>query len=167
MPAMVYQMAYFLPEQYEAAWERGLLNATNYRDHGDYRRESEQTMRGLAKHSTHPIRIMRLDVAGLLAYAQREGKDPASRQTRLDFASWLHSTGRARPGLARTAYRTRRGHPPGVAAGGDPVEHHPGPGARDVPERDGLARPAHVRVRNRRTDHHRPTLGLRRAHRRR
>ena len=86
MPATVYQMAYFLPEQYEAAWERGLLNATSYRDHGDCRRESEQTMRGLAERSTTPIRVIRLDVADLLAYAQREGKDPARRQTRLDFA---------------------------------------------------------------------------------
>ena len=93
MPTTVYQMAYFLPAQYEAAWERGLLNATSYRDHGDYRRENEQTMRALAARSTTPIRIMHLDVADLLAYAQREGKDPAARQTRLDFASWLHSTG--------------------------------------------------------------------------
>jgi hypothetical protein len=94
VPTTVYQMAYFLPEQYEAAWERGLLNATSYRDHGDYRRENEQTMRALAAQSTTPIRVMRLDVADLLSYAQRKGKDPADRQTRLDFASWLHSTGR-------------------------------------------------------------------------
>jgi hypothetical protein len=93
MPAMVYQMAYLLPEQYEAAWERGLLNATSYRDHGDYRREMEQTMRGLAERSTTPIRVMLLEVADLLAYAQREGKDPALRQTRLDFAGWLNRTG--------------------------------------------------------------------------
>jgi hypothetical protein len=93
MPAMVYQMAYLLPEQYEAAWKAGLLNATSHRDHGDYRRESEQTMRGLAAGSATPIRVMRLDVAGLLAYAQREGKDPALRQTRLDFAGWLHRIG--------------------------------------------------------------------------
>ena len=48
MSAVLYQMAYFLPEQYEAAWERGLLNATSFRNHGDYRRETEQTMRALA-----------------------------------------------------------------------------------------------------------------------
>jgi hypothetical protein len=54
----------------------------------------QQTMRALAAQSTTPIRIMRLDVADLLGYAQREGKDPARRQTRLDFAGWLHSTGR-------------------------------------------------------------------------
>jgi uncharacterized protein YchJ len=94
MPTTVYQMAYFLPEQYEAAWERGLLNATSHREHSDYRRENEQTMRALAAQSTTPIRIMRLDVVDLLAYAQREGKDRAARQTRLDFAGWLHSTGR-------------------------------------------------------------------------
>ena len=39
-------------------------------------------MRGLAEQPTTPIRVMRLDVADLLAYAQREGKDPARRQTR-------------------------------------------------------------------------------------
>jgi hypothetical protein len=93
MSAMVYQMAYFLPEQYEAAWEQGLLNATSYRDHGDYRRENEQTMRALAARSTTLIRIMRLDVVDLFAYAQREGRDPASRQARLDFAGWLYKSG--------------------------------------------------------------------------
>ncbi len=42
-------MAYFPPEQYEAAWAQGLLNATSYRDHGDYRRETEQPMQALAR----------------------------------------------------------------------------------------------------------------------
>src|SRR6185369_2055845 len=40
-----------------------------------------------------PIRIMQLDVADLLAYAQREGKDPGRRQTRLDFAGSLYDSG--------------------------------------------------------------------------
>lgn len=34
----VYQMAYFPVAQYEAVWAQGLLNATCYRDHDDYRR---------------------------------------------------------------------------------------------------------------------------------
>src|SRR5262245_35919947 len=93
MRPMVYQVAYFLPEQYEAAWDRGLLNPTNYRDHGNYRRETEQTIRAVAERSSTPIRVIRLDVADLLAYAQREGKDPGRRQTRLDYAGWLHGTG--------------------------------------------------------------------------
>jgi hypothetical protein len=32
----VYQMAYFPPAEYEAAWAHGMLNATSYRDHADY-----------------------------------------------------------------------------------------------------------------------------------
>jgi hypothetical protein len=32
------------------------------------------------------LRVVPLEVAGLLAYASREGKDPASRQTRLDYS---------------------------------------------------------------------------------
>jgi Plasmid pRiA4b ORF-3-like protein/SEC-C motif len=89
----VYQMAYFPPEEYEQAWARGLLNPTSYRDHGDYRRETEQTMRALADRGAVPISILRLSVPDLLAYAQRTGKDPASRQTRLSYTGWLCEKG--------------------------------------------------------------------------
>ena len=44
------QMAYLPPAQYEQAWARSLLDATNYREHGDYRREIEQTLRTMADH---------------------------------------------------------------------------------------------------------------------
>jgi hypothetical protein len=91
---MVYQMAYFPPVEYAAAWARGLLNATNYRDHADYRRETEEALQVVAGRGG-PIRIVALDVPGLLAYAQREGKDPAHRQTRLAYTGWLYETGRA------------------------------------------------------------------------
>src|SRR5947208_1793921 len=91
--AAVYQMAYFPPDQYEQAWAQGLLNATSYRDHGDYRRETEQTMQALADRSASPIHILPMDVADLLAYAQRTGKDPAARPTRLAYTGWLHETG--------------------------------------------------------------------------
>jgi Plasmid pRiA4b ORF-3-like protein/SEC-C motif len=91
--ASVYQMAYFPPAQYEAAWDAGLLNATSYREHGDYRRETEQTMQALADRGATPIRIVLIDVADLLGYAQRTGKDPAQRQTRLAYTGWLHETG--------------------------------------------------------------------------
>jgi hypothetical protein len=47
--ATVYQMAYFPPAEYEAAWAHGLLNATSYRDHADYRRETEQALRAMAE----------------------------------------------------------------------------------------------------------------------
>lgn len=89
----VYQMAYFPVAQYEAAWAQGLLNATSYRDHGDYRRETEQTLRAMAGRADAGIRVVALDVPGLLAYAQREGQDPADRQTRLAYTGWLHESG--------------------------------------------------------------------------
>jgi Plasmid pRiA4b ORF-3-like protein/SEC-C motif len=89
----VYQMAYFPPEEYERAWAHDLLDATSYRDHGDYRREIEQTVQALAGRGAGPIRIVALDVPDLLAYAQREGQDPASRQTRLAYTGWRYDTG--------------------------------------------------------------------------
>jgi len=91
--AALYQMAYFPPAQYEEAWAQGLLNATSYRDHPDYRRETEQQMRAMAHRSATPIRVLPLDLPGLLAYAERAGKDPAQRQTRLDYTRWLHEIG--------------------------------------------------------------------------
>jgi Plasmid pRiA4b ORF-3-like protein/SEC-C motif len=87
--AAVYQMAYFPAAEYEAAWANGLLNATNYRDHADYRREIEQALQGMVA----PVRVVPLDVPGLLAYAQRESKEPAHRRTRLAYTSWLYETG--------------------------------------------------------------------------
>lgn len=87
-------MAYFPPEQYAEAWARDLLDATSYRDHTDYRREVEQTLRAIE--SQYPsLRVMTIDVAGLLTHAEREGADPASRSTRLAYATWLHDNGRA------------------------------------------------------------------------
>jgi len=91
--ATVYQMAYFPPAEYEAAWAHGLLNATSYRDHADYRRETEQALQALTGRAA-PIRVVPLDVPGLLAYAQRVGKDPADRQTRLSYTGQLYETGR-------------------------------------------------------------------------
>lgn len=92
--AAAYQVAYFPPAEYEAAWVHGLFNATSYRDHGDYRRETEQTLRAMAGRPAAGIRVCPLDVSGLLAYAQRAGKDAADRQTRLAYTGWLFETGR-------------------------------------------------------------------------
>lgn len=39
---------HFPQEQHEAAWTHGLLNAASYRDHGVYRRETEQILREMA-----------------------------------------------------------------------------------------------------------------------
>jgi len=89
----VRQMAYFPPSAYEQAWERGLLDATNYRDHADYRREIQQQLQALSTDGRGPIRIVALDVPGLLAYAEQTGQDPTSRQTRLGFVGWLGEQG--------------------------------------------------------------------------
>jgi hypothetical protein len=69
--AAVYQVAYFPPAEYPAAWAHGLLNATSYRDHTDYRRETEQALRAMAERPAAGIRVVALEVPGLLAYAQR------------------------------------------------------------------------------------------------
>ena len=89
----VYQMAYFPPDEYEHAWALGLLAATNYRDHGDYRRELEQTVQAVTDVAATPVRIVRLSISDLLAYAQRTDQDPASRQTRLACTGWLDEQG--------------------------------------------------------------------------
>jgi hypothetical protein len=71
---------------------------TMYRAHEDYRRESERTLRAVsAAHPDASAYVVPLDVNGLLAYAEREGKDPASRQTRLDYNHSLDGAGRDLP----------------------------------------------------------------------
>jgi hypothetical protein len=89
----IHQMAYFTPAAYEQAWERDLLEATNYRDHADYRREVEQQLQAVSADGRGPMRLVTLDVPGLLAYADRTGKDPASRRTRLAYVGWLGEQG--------------------------------------------------------------------------
>jgi hypothetical protein len=87
--AVVYQMAYFPAAAYEQAWELGLLDASMYRDHADYRREVEQQLQAMSSHG-RPMRILALDVPDLIAYAQLHDRDPASRRTRLAYTDWLH-----------------------------------------------------------------------------
>jgi hypothetical protein len=89
----VHQMAYFPPSAYERAWERDLLDATSYRDHADYRREIEQQLQAMSADGPGPVRIVTLDVSGLLAYAEQAGQDPASQQTRLAYVGWLGEQG--------------------------------------------------------------------------
>jgi hypothetical protein len=89
----VHQMAYFPPAAYEQAWERDLLDATSYRNHADYRREVEQQLQAISADGRGPVRIVTLDVPGLLAYAEQAGQDPASRQTRLAYVDWLGERG--------------------------------------------------------------------------
>jgi hypothetical protein len=84
-----YRFAYLPEREYAAAWERGLLDATMYPAHEDYRREMERVLREAAEVQGASACVVPLDVAGLLEYAAREGKDPASRQTRTDYNEWL------------------------------------------------------------------------------
>lgn len=92
--ATVFQMAYFPPVEYQAARAHSLLNATSYRDHADYRRETEQQLQAMAQRTGAEVWVVPLDVSGLLAYAQQAGKDPIDRQTRLAYTGWLYKTGR-------------------------------------------------------------------------
>jgi hypothetical protein len=88
----------YLPEaEYAKAWEHKLLDATMYRAHEDYRRELEQTLQAVTSQPDTPACVVPLDVTGLLTYAEREGKDPASRQTRLDYNNFLDGAGRDIP----------------------------------------------------------------------
>ena len=89
----VQQMAYFPPTAYQQLWERDLLDAANYRDHADYRRGVEQQLQAMSADGSGPMRIITLDLPGLLAYAERTGQDPARRQTRLAYTSWLGEHG--------------------------------------------------------------------------
>ena len=94
----VHYRAAYLPEaEFAAAWKHELLDATMYRAHEDYRRELEQTLQAVTTRPDATACVVPLDVAGLLAYAEREGKDPASRQTRLAYSDSLHGAGRDVP----------------------------------------------------------------------
>jgi hypothetical protein len=84
-----YRVAYLPEAEYAAAWAQKLLDASMYRRHEDYRRELQDTLVALSNRSGASVSVVPLDVAGLLAYAAREGKDPSSRQTRLDYSNSL------------------------------------------------------------------------------
>src|SRR5262249_48646330 len=94
---VVYRMAYLPPAEHEEAWDRQLLDPTVYRRHDDYRREMEQTLQVIGTKPGALTLVGPLDVAGLLDYARREGRDPASRQTRLDYNESLQHAGRDVP----------------------------------------------------------------------
>src|SRR5689334_24716804 len=82
----VRRTAYLPATQYTVAWEQQLLDATNPRAHEDYRCELEQSLRAISVQQPNTrICVVPLDVAGLVTYAEREGKEPASRQTRLAY----------------------------------------------------------------------------------
>jgi uncharacterized protein YchJ len=94
-PHTLHRAAYLPEEQYAAAWDQHLLDATNPRAHDDYRWELEHSLRAIDQQQPSTrIQVVPLDVAGLVAFAQREGEDPASRQTRLAYTDFLHGTGR-------------------------------------------------------------------------
>lgn len=89
-----YRAAYLPEAEFDAAWEQDLLDATVYRVHADYRRELEDTLRSYGESPGVVVSVVPIDVAGLMAYAAREGKNPASRRTRLGYTDALYGAGR-------------------------------------------------------------------------
>jgi hypothetical protein len=71
-----------------------LLDATVQPQHENYRRELETSLRGYGADNPTLV-VMPLDVAGLLAFAEAQGKDPSRRQTRMDYNMSLSGAGRA------------------------------------------------------------------------
>lgn len=95
---LVYRMAYLPEPDYAAARTRGLLDATLHPRHEDYRREIQDALeQTTARNAGASACLVPIDVEGLLAYAQREGKDPASRRTRLAYSDSLAGMGRDIP----------------------------------------------------------------------
>jgi hypothetical protein len=85
--------AYLPAGDHASALDHGLLEPTVRREHVDYRREMQ---RALERASTRgvPILVTPIDVAGLLSFAEREGLDPARRDTRLAYTRSLARSGR-------------------------------------------------------------------------
>jgi hypothetical protein len=93
-PRQMITLVAYLPEaEFEAAWEQHLLDATMYRAHVDYRRELQTSLMNQAATPGGPIFVMPLDIPGLLAFAEHEGRDPASRRTRLAYNRTLQGSG--------------------------------------------------------------------------
>ena len=91
----IYRFAYLPAAEYAAARERNLLDATMPLAHADYRRLCQAAMRDTTiDRPGARVCVAPLDVLGLLRYAEREGKDPASRQTRMDYNNSLVGDGR-------------------------------------------------------------------------
>jgi hypothetical protein len=89
-----YRMAYLPEREYAKAMTEGLLDATFPADHEDYRREMELSL--LNTSDMGKVTVMRLDVAGVLAFAERTGKDPARRSSRLAYLSEMDATAAVR-----------------------------------------------------------------------
>lgn len=93
-----YRMAYLPEAEYATARIRGLLDVTMHPRHEDYRRELQDTLAKLTAHQPRAdASLVPIDVQGLVAYAEREGRDPASRRTRLAYSDSLAGAGRDIP----------------------------------------------------------------------
>lgn len=86
---VAYRLAYLPEPEYATAMARHLLDATMPTLHEDYRRSVQGALEDLHLGPGEDAYVVPLDVDGLLAYAEREGKDPASRRTRMDYNNWL------------------------------------------------------------------------------
>jgi tetratricopeptide (TPR) repeat protein len=87
-PAAVRPRVPYLPAaDFAEARRSGLLEAAPEGDHEDHRREVERSLRdGTARAATRPD-VVPVDVAGLLAFAERVGHDPALRETLLGYVA--------------------------------------------------------------------------------
>jgi Plasmid pRiA4b ORF-3-like protein/SEC-C motif len=92
---VTYRAAYLPEREFLLAREMRLLDATVQPQHENYRRELEVSLRGYGNDHLASVVVMPLDVAGLLAFAEAEGKDPTRRQTRMDYNRSLSEAGRA------------------------------------------------------------------------
>jgi hypothetical protein len=90
---LVYRVAYLPAPEFAACWDRRLLDPTTYPRHEDYRRELEHTLQAITGPDATAW-VVPLDVEGLLDYARQEGRDPASRSTRLAYSDSLQGAGR-------------------------------------------------------------------------
>ncbi len=94
---VVFRVAYLPQPEHAEALERGLLGATVHREHGDYRRELQDTLERLTPQAGDAVVIVPLDVTGLLEFARGERLDPMSRSTRLGYSDSLIDDGRDIP----------------------------------------------------------------------
>ncbi|MCW2913877.1 MAG: hypothetical protein JWN52_1945 [Actinomycetia bacterium] len=83
--AVQLRVPYFPAADFAEAQRRGLLNVGFEGDHEDHRREVERSLRGsVAREGAKPS-VAPIDVPGLLAFAEREGRDPSLQETWLGY----------------------------------------------------------------------------------
>ncbi|MFE3454752.1 SEC-C metal-binding domain-containing protein [Nonomuraea sp. NPDC059194] len=83
----LFRMVYLPAGDYARGLAEGLLDATFPLDHEDYRRELESSLHDSAE--LGKISVVAIDLAEVDAFAERTGRDPRRRSTRLAYLSTL------------------------------------------------------------------------------